>query len=125
MERISRQMVVLNKKTGKKGVTVDDAPGMLYCCSDEETPVAYEGDTAFMGTLTKDLKVIGPENAVADLKKCGAGKGKQCCIFLSVGRNGAECERHGSLRFDIIMRKEKMSAQREPTEPYPKCQLTN
>lgn len=125
MERIPRQMVVQNKKTGKKGVTVDDTPGMLSVCSDEETPVVYEGDTGFDGTLTTDLKVIGPENAVADLKKCGAGKGKQCCIFLSVGRNGPDCERHGSLRFDIIMRKEKMNAKREPTEPYPKCQLTN
>jgi len=123
MERIPRQMVVRNKKTGKKGVTVDDAPGILCCCSDDETPVVYEGDTAFKGTPTEDLEVIGPENAIADFKKCGAGRGKQCCIFLTGDRPG--CERFGQLRFDIIMRKEKMSAQREPIEPYPKCQLTN
>ncbi len=124
MERIPRQMVVRNKKTGQKGVTVDDTPGILSCCSDEETPVVYERDTTSMGTPTEDLEMIGPENAVADLKKCGAGTDK-CCIFLTVGRNGPECDRFGRLRFDIIMRKESMNAKREPTEPYPACQLGN
>lgn len=124
MERIPRQIVVRNKQTGKTGVTVDDAPGMLSCCSNEETPVVYEGYTAFMGTPTDILEVMGSENAKADLKKCGAGT-ENCCIFLTVGRSGPECERFGQLRFDIIMRKESMNAKREPTKLYPKCQLEN
>jgi hypothetical protein len=124
MERISRQIVVRNKKTGKKGVTVDDLPSPLDCCSPEETPVVYEGETVVIGTLTEDLEIIGLENAIADLKKCGAGTDK-CCIFLTIGSKGPECERFGPLRFQIIMRKEQMRAQREPTELYPNCQLEN
>jgi hypothetical protein len=124
MKRIPRQMVVRNKRTKRIGVTVDDAPGILSCCSDEETPVVYEGDAGFTGTPTKDLEIIGPENAIADLQKCGAGTEK-CCIFLVVDEDGPKCERFGQLRFNIIMRKEKMKAQREPRELYPKCQLTN
>ena len=122
MERIPRQMVVRNKKTGKKGVTVDDLPAPLDCCLPEETPVVYEGETVVVGTLTEDLEVIGPENAIADLKKCGAGTDK-CCIFLTIGREGPECQRFGPLRFQLIMRKEQMRAQREPVELYPACQL--
>ncbi|MFH1713774.1 MAG: hypothetical protein ABH876_01175 [Patescibacteria group bacterium] len=124
MERISRQTLVRNKKTGQKGVTVDDTPGMLSCCSDEETPVVYEGTTTFSGTLTRNLEVIGPENAIANLEKCGAGT-ENCCLFLTVGSKGPECERFSQLRFDLIMRKETMKARREPTELYPKCQLGN
>ncbi|MBI2624777.1 MAG: hypothetical protein HYW70_00335 [Candidatus Nealsonbacteria bacterium] len=114
-------MVVKNKVTEKKGVVVDDPFG---CCASFETPVAYEGSTSlFIGTDTKDLKVIGPENAKADLMKCGAGQGKKCCIFLVVGSSGPECQRFGDMRLDIIFRKDKMTAQREPTKLYPNCQL--
>ncbi|KPJ56860.1 hypothetical protein AMJ49_03545 [Parcubacteria bacterium DG_74_2] len=118
-------MVVRNTKTGKKGITVDDFPGSMSCCLPEETPVVYEGDTASLGTLTKDLEVIGPENAIPDPKKCGAGKGKQCCIFLVVGPSGFQCQRFGSDRWNLIFNKAKMTAQREPTELYPHCQLEN
>lgn len=123
MERIPRQTVVRNKKTGKKGVTIDDAPDVVHCCSDEETPVVYEGETTSKRTRTEDLEVIGPENAIADMEKCGAGTGRKCCIFLTGDRPG--CARFGELRFYILERKKQMKAQREPTEPYPKCQLTN
>jgi len=122
MERIPRQIVVSNKKTGETGVTVDDLPAPSDRCSPEETPVVYSGDTVAAGTLTEDLEVIGPENAIADLKKCGARTDK-CCIFLTVGAKGPECERFSSLRGYIIFHKEQMRAQREPTELYPKCQL--
>ena len=122
MERIRPQMVVKDKMTGRFGVTVKDLPGMLSCCTSEETPVVFEGHNASTGILTEDLEIIGPERALADPEKCGAGKGKSCCIFLTVGR-GFICERFGELRWDLIFRKEKMNSKREPTELFPKCQL--
>ena len=64
------------------------------------------------------------DEAVVDFKRCGAGKGADCCIFLIAGRNGFECARDGSLYFTLVSRKTQMTAQREPTEPFPACQLS-
>ena len=63
------------------------------------------------------------EKAQADPKKCGAGKGVDCCIFMTVGANGFECERFSALRNTLIFKKEQMVAKREPTELYPGCQI--
>lgn len=57
MERIRRGVVV--EHNGKRGVTVDD---FMSCCAVWETPVVYEGDTSFKGTMTTELKVIGLED---------------------------------------------------------------
>lgn len=123
MERVAPQTIVRNKGTGKKGVAVDDLPGMMRCCSEQETPVVYEGETFSSGTDTVLLEVIGPEGAVADLEKCGGGKGAECCIFLALGAKGASCERFGSLRWNIIFREGQMGAKRHPAELFPDCQL--
>lgn len=120
MERITRGIVVRDVITGKIGVTVDD---IADTCSPEETPVVFEGETSFLGIGTEELEVLGPEKAVADLKRCGAGQGKQCCVFLVIGEKGPECQRFAEMRNSLIFRKEEMGAQREPTEMYPRCQL--
>lgn len=107
--------------TGRKGVVVPDLPGPLNCNGPEEVGVVYEGAVSFTGTDYKNLTIIGPENAVADLEKCGAGRGPECCKFLVVGMGGPECQRFGTLRWTLVFKT--MKAEREPTEPYPLCQL--
>jgi len=111
---------VKNTETGKMGVVVSDPYG---CCADFEVPIVYDGETSFSGTDKKILEDLGPEDAKPDMKKCGAGRQEECCIFLTMGGNGWECQRHGSLRNTLIFQKSKMTAKREPSEPYPKCQL--
>lgn len=96
----------------------------MNCCGPNEVPVVYEGSTAFFGTDVGDLEVIGPENAEADIEKCGADKGEECCIFMAMGSDGLSCERFGNLRYDLIFRKDQMRAKREPTELFPDCQLS-
>ena len=113
--------LVRNTDTGIIGVVVDDSFG---CCSKEEVPVVYEGVTYSSGTPLENLEDLGPENARADLKKCGAGQEEKCCIFLAIGKNGVECQRFGSLRISIILRKESTTAKREPTQLFPNCQLS-
>ena len=115
------QLVVRNKETGSIGVTCRDLPGPLSCNGPGEVSVVYDGTTVALGTDCMDLKIIGPENAVADLDKCGAGKGEETCIFLVVRHNGAECQRFGSLRWDLIFRT--MRAKRHPEKLFPKCQF--
>lgn len=111
---------VVEAPGGVRGVVIRDE----FCvCDTDETLVAWEGVLGNLGFPTEKLKVIGPENAIADLKKCGAGQGEKCCIFLTVGPRGASCERFGHLHTSIIFRKDKMNAQREPREMYPNCQL--
>ena len=63
------------------------------------------------------------DTAVADLKKCGAGSA-DCCIFLVVGDNGAECARFTPLHNTLTDRAGRglMKAQYAPTSPYPDCQ---
>ena len=118
--RLSIQKLVVHKPTGKLGVTVTD---LMNCCSDDETPVVFEGETAFEGTPTNELEVIGSENAVADPMKCGSGRGGECCIFLTHGPRGFVCERFGPMRYELIFKKEKMNAKREPAALFPACQL--
>ena len=120
---IKPQTLVKNKKDGRVGVVITEPWG---CCVSGEFPVVYEGTDSFLGTFAKDLEIIGPENAIADPKKCGAGKGKECCIFLVFGGRDGKfgCGRFESgIRWTLIEREGKMNAQRHPTEMYPKCQL--
>ncbi len=60
--------------------------------------------------------------AVADFKKCGAGKGADCCIFLVGGSGGAECARYTSLHNTLVIKSSTMNAKRAPTLPFPDCQ---
>ena len=112
--------LVRNKNTKVVGVVVDDP---FNCCSEKEVPVLYEGVTFSSGTFPENLEIIGQENAQADLEKCGAGQGENCCIFLVIGETGPECERFGSLRTSLIF-KEGMVAKREPAQLFPNCQLS-
>ncbi len=62
--------------------------------------------------------------AVADFKKCGAGREADCCIFLVGGGKGAECARFTDLHNTLAMRAANgMAAQRAPTAEFPACQL--
>jgi len=116
------QLIVKNNKTGSIGVTCSDLPGPLSCNGPDEVSVVYEGTTCASGTDYRELVIVGPENAVADLHKCGAGRGEEACIFLVVGSNGAGCQRFGNLRWDLVFRT--MSAKRHPDKLFPKCQLS-
>ncbi len=113
------QTVVKKIKTGEVGVVVSDHFGV---CTSNETLVVFDGDTFAIGTSTDKLEVVGPEKAVADFKRCGGGKGKECCMFLAADAGGFCCERFGSLRYSIIF-KDGMTAQRHPARLYPECQL--
>jgi hypothetical protein len=115
------QLVVRNKATDCIGVICRDLPGPLSCNGPDEVSVVYDGTTCASGTDYRELEIIGPENAVADLEKCGAGRGEETCIFLVVGSRGAECQRFGSLRWDLIFRT--MNAKRNPDRLFPHCQF--
>lgn len=124
---IKSQTLVKNKNDGRIGVVVSEP---WETCVVEEFPVVYgvvyEGETALLATFAEDLEVIGPENAIADMEKCGAGKGKECCVFLVFGGRDGKlvCGRFESgIRWNLIAREGKMKAKRHPTEMYPKCQL--
>jgi len=116
------QLIVKNTKTGDQGVTCPNLPGMMDCNGPDEISVVYEGSTVAHGTDFRELEIIGPENAIADLTKCGAGEGENACIFCVVASTGAACERFGKLRWDLTFRT--MNAKREPTKSFPDCQLS-
>ncbi|MBI2098561.1 MAG: hypothetical protein HYT49_02790 [Candidatus Wildermuthbacteria bacterium] len=116
------QLVVRNKETGATGVVCPDLPGPLSVDGPDEVGVVYDGETTAHGTDFRVLEVVGPENAVADLDKCGAGKGEQACIFLTIGSKGVECQRFGNLRWSLIFRT--MKAKRHPEKLFPECQLS-
>lgn len=116
-ERIKPGIVV--RYGDRVGVTVSDGPGMMSCCGDWETPVVFGGETYSSGTPTDELKIVGPDESVADFKKCGAGS-ERCCIFLTGGPTGACCERYSGLRTTLIFRT--MNAKRHPTKMFPACQ---
>ena len=114
---------VVKTEDGRIGVVCPDLPSYLSVLGPDEVNIVFEGNNFATGTNWEMLEVTGHEDAVADLKKCGAGRGEETCIFLIVGSAGAECQRFGSMRFDLIFRT--MKAKRHPTELYPNCQLND
>ncbi len=118
-DRIAPQTLV-EGPDGRRGVT---CPDLMACCPSGTTPVVWDGEDAFEGTETGTLKVLGPERAQPDARRCGAGLGQDCCIFLTLGADGFCCERFGSLRHTLMFRKETMSAKRQPTALFPACFL--
>jgi hypothetical protein len=118
VDQIEPGQIVENKETGEIGVTV---PDFMSCCTDDETPVVWHEKDGFIGTPTAELRVVRNENPIADPTACGAGLGADCCIFLTAGRSGFHCERHTSMRYQLLFKKTEMTAQREPEEPYPFC----
>jgi hypothetical protein len=115
-------MMVRNTETGERGVVVNDFPGMLRVCDHTEIPVVYEGSSGFFGTDYQKLEYIGFEEAVPDLQRCGAGKGEECCKFLTAGPGGLVCERFGQFRNTLLFKND-MTAKREPVELFPACQI--
>ena len=114
------QHIVIDKN-GVRGVTIDDQ-GQLSCQADpDKNLVVFEGRTWGEGDISdEDLTIVGPENAVADLVKCGAGLGEKCCMFLAVGSQGVLCGRFSSLRYSIIF--SDMIAKGEPRRMFPEGQ---
>lgn len=108
---------IRNIDTDSIGVVVSD---IANCCEHDEIPIEYEGDNYFTGTDVNKLESLGPLNPEAEFKGCGGGKREKCCKFLTAGPNGLDCERFSSLRNTLIF-KNGMSAQRQPSEPYPEC----
>lgn len=115
---IQLQTKVRHTPTHREGVV---CPDLMNCCTPSETPVVFNGAISFEGVETTDLEILGAECAKADPAKCGAGRGSDCCIFLTCGPDGFHCERFSSLRFHLIMKN--MSAKRHPAESYPNCQI--
>jgi len=109
---------VKNIETGKEGFVIDDS---FRCCDASEDLVVYDGTKHGSGTDRTLLKEVPFVLPIPDLTKCGAGQGKYCCIFITVGPNGSVCERFTALRNTLIFRT--MTAKRNPEQPYPKCMV--
>lgn len=116
---IPAQTLIVNLRDGRIGVT---CPDLMNCCTDTEVPVVYEGTSSFEGTEVAQLEVIGPENARPEPDRCGAGRGADCCKYLTVGPSGFECERFGNLRH-LLRFKSDMIAKRDPIRMFPQCFL--
>lgn len=57
-------------------------------------------------------------------KGCGMGEGANCCIFLTVGSDGFQCEQRSDLA-DTLYRRAKSgtsNAKRTPESDFPSCQ---
>lgn len=113
---MDNQTRVRHTSTDRTGTV---CPDLMGCCDTDEVAVVWDGLNTFTATAEKHLTDLGPENAIPEPKACGAGKGDDCCVFLTVGANGFECERHSSLRWSLVFKD--MSAKRDPTEPFPQC----
>ena len=107
---------VRSKETGEMGFVINDSFG---CCSPNEDLVVYDGTNTGWGTDQRLLEVVEFEKPIPDPVKCGAGKGAECCIFITAGPTGFECERFTGLRDSLIFKT--MRAERDPKEPYPLC----
>lgn len=69
-------------------------------------------------TLSDSIEPVEP-----DFKKCGAGRGSQCCVFLVMGPWGFQCARKGPLDSGIRRSVPRLKAKRIPTEDYPGCMI--
>ena len=60
-----------------------------------------------------------------EIGSCGLGEGVNCCIFITAGVYGFNCEKNSELRSALIQNKEQMSAKREPAfdTQFPECQI--
>ncbi len=107
---------VKNTETDKFGHVINDSFG---CCDNTEELVVYDNSSYGLGTNREILEKVPDPILIPDIKKCGAGKEEECCIFLTVGATGPSCERFTSMRDTLIFKT--MSAKRNPEEPYPQC----
>jgi len=107
---------VRNIETGKFGHVIQDSFG---CCSNEEDLIVYDRTNTGLGTDRAILEEVTEEPPIPDMNRCGAGKGKECCIFLTMSPDGPVCERFTTMRDALIFKT--MNAERNPKEPYPEC----
>lgn len=106
---------VMNKE-GQMGHVINDS---FRCCGDNEVLVVYDGTNTGLGTDEGSLEEVEQAILIPDIEKCGGGRGKECCIFLTMSGDGPCCEKFTPLRDSLIFKT--MSAKRNPIEPYPKC----
>lgn len=110
---------VKRKSDGREGVIKVDGMGLT---TPDEVMVVYHGDLDYTLKLVEDLEDLGSVDIQPDLRKCGAGKGAECCRWLTVGPEGPDCERYSEAR-EYLRGRNDMVASRLPTEPYPDCQI--
>lgn len=113
---------IVREKLGKRRVgivcpaapTLDDEDGITVVFPPSTVAVTVNDDL---------LEMVGPENAVADAEKCGAGRGKLACMYLTSAKDGLRCDRFSVERWPVFfaMRAHNL---REPAEAYPTCQLS-
>lgn len=71
---------------------------------------------------------VCPSGVQPDERKCGIGRGADCCIYLMVqpeaGLTGFVCGRGGVLAATVEARAAagEMKSHRRPIRPYPECQ---
>jgi|GEM_PF-1613662 len=118
---LSERDIVKEISTGKIGVIMpqsqffpEDGPHRV-CFVEGRGTNSYESDDEF--------EVIGKEAPIANMQKCGAGKGEKCCIFMTMSGKDLICNRFTSMDETLRFHKAEMSAKREPHELFPDCQL--
>ncbi len=121
---VGAQTVVRHVPTGKIGVVIQEPFEPFGSCDPEqEAPVVFDGTTSWCAVSLTELEKIGPEQAIADWEKCGAGNGRECCMFLAGSPTGGlKCQRFGPLRWVILFTP--MGAKRHPRALYTACQLS-
>jgi len=98
--------MVRNKDNGKIGVVVFDSFG---CCSSNEIPVEWDGQTGVEGTDWRILEILEVIKPKVNFKKC------KDCIFYN-GR----CLRYTPGRIAMLYNENK--GKRIPKRIYPHCQ---
>ena len=63
----------------------------------------------------------GHTTPVPDFQGCGVGRGAECCVYFTVGAEGACCERWGPMHNLLVAKQPGMRAKRMPVEPWPAC----
>lgn len=113
--------VVRNTSTHQIGVVVDDLPGILQLCANDEVLVVYDGRDCGCATKKVRLRRIGIyDTIVSDPRKCGVGKITKTCKYI-VGSNGEfECTRFSSSRNNLLATA--MNACGAPEHLFPRCQ---
>ena len=110
---------VRNRATKAEGTVVPDYPLFGGADIEDDVTVIYDGTAIYVEVGQDFLEIIGAEEPRPDPYRCGAGKGAACCVFLTCGAGGFNCERHTGLRWVLISRA--MNAKRKPVAPYPDC----
>jgi hypothetical protein len=78
------------------------------------------------GATISFQRTEAPGPRIANPRRCcGLGADAGCCIYITGGSDGMRCERATAIGEGLRRLKPRMSAQWEPTAPFPKCQKEN